>query len=480
MTESANPDAEALKALRLLGPDPQNWVPARSGLDHDVTIVGGGQTGAAFAFALRRAGIGNFTVIDAAADEARSGVWLTRARMKKLRTPKNLVGPELGVPALSFQSWYEAHHGEEAYSAIDHIARTDWADYLSWFRKFLAIPVRYRTRLLAVEPAEGHFRLRLDVDGAEKIETTRKIILGTGVAGTGAPFVPEVVAENLPSDLYAHTAHAIDFDRLKGKVVAVLGAAASAFDAAAVALEAGAARVHLFARRPAIAAVPITRVRAYPGASDNYYDLPDALRWRLALRFRQYGSTPPIDAVERVTKFSNFHLHLRAPWTAARAEQGQIAALAGGDEFRFDFAIAGTGYLVDPSARPELGGFAHEIALWRDRYQPPVDEEDPALASHPYLGGGYQYVEKAEGAAPFLKNIHVFNTGGFVSFGKPVGDVPSLKGGVPTLVARISRDLFFADFDVHSERFRGDAAPDFTEELYASAIWKRPTSVAAE
>jgi len=104
-------DANARAALRLLGPDPDNWVPDRPGIDHNVVIVGGGQTGAAFAFALRRAGVGKVTVIDSAADEASAGVWLNRARMNKLRTPKTLVGPELGVSALSFQVWFEARFG---------------------------------------------------------------------------------------------------------------------------------------------------------------------------------------------------------------------------------------------------------------------------------------------------------------------------------------------------------------------------------
>ena len=67
MPEPTDPDADARNALRLIGPDPQNWVPDRPGIDHNVMIVGGGQSGCAFAFALRRAGIGKVAVIDMAA-----------------------------------------------------------------------------------------------------------------------------------------------------------------------------------------------------------------------------------------------------------------------------------------------------------------------------------------------------------------------------------------------------------------------------
>src|SRR6266567_2915222 len=123
----ADPDDLARNALRLIGPDPQDWVPERPGpdgrpIDHNVLIVGGGQSGCAFAFALRRAGIGRVTVIEVAA-----GVWLNAARMNVLRTPKSLPGPELGIPAFGFQSWYEARHGRPAYAAFERIPRAAWA-----------------------------------------------------------------------------------------------------------------------------------------------------------------------------------------------------------------------------------------------------------------------------------------------------------------------------------------------------------------
>ena len=227
-----DPDDHARNALRLIGPDPQNWVPDRPGIDHNVIIVGGGQSGCAFAFALRRAGIGKVTVIDLAEDEARAGVWLNAARMNVLRTPKTLPGPEYGIAAFSFQGWYEARHGEAAYAAIERIPRAAWAEYLGWYRRFLGIPVRYRTRLLRIEPADGHFRLHLELDGAAKLETARKIILANGVAGNGGAYIPPALTEGLPPRLYAHTADMIDFAALRGKTVAVVGGAASAFDAA--------------------------------------------------------------------------------------------------------------------------------------------------------------------------------------------------------------------------------------------------------
>lgn len=476
-----DPDSGAREALRLIGPDPANWVPDRAGpdgqiIDHNVVIVGGGQTGCAFAFALRRAGIGRVSVIDAAADADQAGIWRNGARMNVLRTPKTLAGPEYGIAALSFQAWYEARHGAEAYRAFERIPKQAWIDYLAWYRDFLGIAVRYGTQLLRIEPAEGCFRLHLSTG----VETARKIIIATGFEGSGGLTVPDFLT-GLPRRLYAHTGQDIDFAAFAGKDVAVIGGAASAFDAAAVALESGAKSVHLFARRPSLAATPINRSRGYPGAYDNYYALPDAVRWHQAIRYRRAGSTAPQDAIERVLKHDNFHLHLAAPWVSAREEGGAIVAAAGdsagclaegGMTWRFDFAIAGTGYAADPNLRREFADFARHILLWRDRYTPPADEADPFLGAHPYLGPGNEFMEKAPGAAPYLRDIHCFNPAGFVSFGVPIGDVPSMKRGHPTVTAQISRDLFLADFDRHHVRMTGDVPPDFTPELYAAAVWK--------
>jgi hypothetical protein len=181
-----DPDADARNALRLIGPDPANWVPDRAGIDHNVTIVGGGQTGCALAFALRRAGIGKVTVLEAAPDEQRAGIWLNAARMNLLRTPKALPGPELGIPAFSFQAWYEARHGQEAYAAIDRIDRLDWALYLSWYKRFLNISPRYGTSLTRIEPVGDHFRCICARRTAPRRRQPGKIILATGFSGAAA------------------------------------------------------------------------------------------------------------------------------------------------------------------------------------------------------------------------------------------------------------------------------------------------------
>lgn len=414
--------------------------------------------------------MGKVAVIDAAEDETGAGVWMTAARMHLLHTPKNLPGPELGIPALGFQAWFEARHGEAAYAPIERIPRMAWAAYLAWYRRFLMISVRYHTQLTRIEPTDGCFRLHLEINGKSSVETSRKVVLATGFTGNGGAYLPPALAR-LPEIVRSHTQGTIDFAAFRGKTIAVVGAAAAAFDAAGMALENGAAAVHLFARRPQIASLPISRLRGYSGAYDNYRQLPDAIRWHQAIRFRQAGSTPTLDAIQHTMAFPHFRLHLTAPWHRADLEDGQVVAHASDGTFRFDHVIAGTDYFVDPSGRPEAAEFADRILLWRDRYSPPAEERDDFLGSHPYLGEAHEYLEKAPGSAPFLSDIHVHNPAGFISFGLPIGDIPSMRRDIPLVAPHISRDLFLADLDQHEQRMNGTIAADFPAKAYAAAVW---------
>ncbi|SDT85750.1 Predicted flavoprotein CzcO associated with the cation diffusion facilitator CzcD [Verrucomicrobium sp. GAS474] len=476
-----NPDIGARRALKVLGADPQNWVLPAAGLDHDVLIIGGGQVGIATAFALRRSGVPNVSVIDEA-EEGGAGVWLTRARMVTLRTPKTAPGPELGIPELSFQYWYEALHGEAAFAAIGRIARTDWAEYLKWYQKIVAVPVRHRVRLLKIESGEPFLRVRLLDNGVEKVETARKIVFATGMSGTGGPYVPPIISRNLPRSLYAHTADEIDFEALRGKYVAVLGAATSALDVAATALEAGAAEVHLFYRRADLAGTlkggAARGLRTAPGVVDNYQYLPDRDRWHLHFEQTSGGAVTPFDSVLRAAKFPNFRLHFNAPWNSVREEGGKVAIEAGDGSFLFDFAIAGTGYQYDPATRPEFEPIAKDIALWRDVYRPPVHEASENMGSFPYLGPAYELTEKEPGKAPYLRNIHTPSGAARLSFGRPVGDVPGLRHEIPRLVSALVRDLFFSDyrnqFQVLDAKPSSKGPTEFDRSKYEHAIWRHP------
>lgn len=463
-------DAELRRHLNYLGPAPANWVPKTYGVDHDVFIVGAGQSGTTLAFALRRAGIASTTIIDAAA-EGDEGVWLRRARMETLRTPKSNLGPEFGIPSLSFQAWYESRYGAEAYRLIGRIARPDWAAYLAWFRQITGADVRFGTRLIKIEPHDGYFRLVVDSNGERHIETARKVVFATGFRGAGGVNIPDVVTSGLPRELYEHTDNAVDFAALRGKKVAVLGAAASAFDAASTALENGAAEVHLFSRRADIPRLSRVRATGFPGF-EHFHLLSDDERWHLIRRVRELGASVPPDSILRASKFPNFHLHLGTPWDATWAENGRAIVSGNGRTFDFDYVIAGTGFKVDLQLLPELSLFADQIATWADRYTPPTHDRDDELLRYPYLGHGYELQAKEANAAPYLRNIHILNFAGFLSFGRILGDIASLTGAVPRLASSIGQDLFLADRAHHIQKVSSVPIPDVTGAEYAHAVWR--------
>jgi FAD-dependent urate hydroxylase len=439
---SPNAAVAAHESLRLLGLGGNNWISPTDDVDHDVAVVGAGQSGVTIAHALRQAGVANVTLIDAGADDADSA-WRARARMHTLRTAKTISGPELGNAALSFRAWFESIHGRAAFDQIDRIATVDWADYVSWFQAQVGIEIRRGIRVTDIEPAAGGLALTLEQDGRRWAEHTRKLVLAGGVSGTGGPYVPAVL-DGLPKSLWAHTADAIDFTALREKSVAVLGAAASAYDAAATALEAGAADVHVYTRRPDVVVANLAN-RPNPLVQDVFHLLPDDQRWLQRWKAAEQGANVPADSVARAAAHPNYRLHVRAPWTAAVAHDGRVRVEAADRTRSFDFVIAGTGYQQDPFTRAELSTIAPYIARWGDVYEPPEGFDNALLRVAPYLGSGYSFTEKQPGSAPWLADIHVFSIGAGVSFGRPVGDIPSLRVGVPRLVQAITEDLVLAD-----------------------------------
>lgn len=471
-------DERVARALRFLGPEPKDWVVPSPGIDHNVLIVGGGQGGLANAFALRRAGIGGVSIVDAAEPGA-AGVWLDRARMHTLRTAKTVTGPEFGIPELSFQSWHEAQHGAEAFQALDFIGREDWGRYLHWFEKATGAKVRHGTRLLRIEPFGRHLRAHLEVDGVERTETARNIIIVTGIEGCGVPNRLPIVTDNLPSHLYSHTADQIDFGAFAGKTVAVVGAGASALDAAAVALEQGAADVHLLSRRDHIPSGGPAGTRNHFGSYENFDSVPDRFRWKLAVLSTLGGSTPPVNALHRLKPFTNFHIHLGAPIEAARAEGEQVHLQTASSALTVDHVILGTGYTYDPLLQDFLSPVADKIAVWSDRYTPPADLQNPVLGRYPYLGPAYEFTGKVPGTAPYLGNIHCLSKSGMVSFARPVGDIPSLQSGVRAIVSAISHKLYFEDEQVHEALLLARGKPAITPDLYEAAIWRPLENVAA-
>jgi len=431
---------------------------------HNVLIAGGGQNGLAIAFALRRERIDGVTILDDN-PPGQEGPWATYARMLTLRTLKFLTGPDLGVAALTFRAWHEAQYGEQSWNDLVRIPREEWMRYLVWFRATLDLPVRNGVRLDRIEPRGDLLEVYLTTPNGPEVAVTRKLVLASGMQGAGRPRVPEFVRENLPRNLWAHTTESIDFARLAGKRVAVIGAGASAFDNAATALEAGAAGVDLFFRRLELPTVNSYRALESKGFFRNFGDLPDADRWRFMRRLLAMPMPPPADTVERTARHLNFRLHAASPILDTERSAGgiRLRTLAGWQEA--DFLILGTGVGVELAERPEFSAIAPYVALWGDRYRPPASEADPTAARFPYLGPHFELSEKHQGTLPALRHVHLFNTGAVVSTGIVAGGLNGMPWGIPRLIAGLSRDFYSAEVENIFAEFAEYNEPDAWESV---------------
>lgn len=411
----------------------------------DVLIVGAGQSGLGVGFGLRLERIANVRIIDRR-QRGFEGPWRGFARMKHLRTPKEVTGIDFGIPSLTVRAWYEEKFGRSAWDRIDTLPQEVWRSYLDWYRDVLDLPVENDVELMLIEPADNNFLVHLRRSGGIERVHTRKIVLATGFEGSGSWRTPKSLVGCLSADLYAHSADDIDFRKLKAKRIGILGTGASAFDNAARALEAGAARVDLCFRRSEMPRVnPLTWMN-FVGMLGHFGELTDLDRWRFMRHILEELPVPPTqDAYWRCRKFENFDWHPNCNWSVVDEACGVVNVRSSDCSFEFDFIIFATGVETDLSARPELVLFFEQIALWRDRFTPPPCEESELLARYPYLGQAFEFTERRPGTAPFLRGIHNFTFGAFLSHGISGAAITGIKYGVRRLVNGIARDLFLED-----------------------------------
>lgn len=406
-------DARVWEDLEFLCYPGKDWVPQQDGVT-DVVIIGGGMCGMVAWIALTSGGMCNIRVLDRA-DKGHEGPWLNYARMETLRSPKTLSGPAFGYGSLTFQAWYRAQFGAEDWGELEKIPRPMWMNYLRWYRETLAIPMENGISVDHVEP-EGDL-LRLTVSGGETDTIlTRKVVFATGRDGTGGPKIPGFI-KHLPHHLWAHSADNIDFAKLKGKRVAVIGVGASAVDNSAEALEHGAAEVRHLIRRKEMPTINKMMGISSFGFTAGFADLPDEWRWRF-MHYSLSTQTPsPRGSTLRVSRHPNAYFHFDKTTTHIEPRgDGAVVHFADGTSYEADFVILGTGFVIDPMARTEFGDTAGEILLWRDVYTPPNGEESEDLGRFPYLNPDFTFLEKRPGSAPWLSNVYCFNYGASASW----------------------------------------------------------------
>ncbi|GIL81436.1 hypothetical protein Vretimale_988 [Volvox reticuliferus] len=479
MSTLAELELQVKDSLTKLAYPARSWVksvaPPDGSLCYDVVIVGGGQCGLAAAFGLMREQVSNIIVLDEN-EPGKEGPWVTYARMVTLRTNKSLTGPDLGVPALTFQSFYEAKHGLEAWQKLEKIPRGEWMAYLIWYRRVLSIPVRnsWKVDLIRPLPLESRgtmYELYTNTPAGETKIYARKVVLATGIQGGGEWHVPSFIRDSVPRHKYAHTSEYVDFEALKGRKVAILGGGASAFDNAQYGLERGVGEVHVFVRRPELPRINPIRHMEFTGFLRHFADLDDATKYAGINFFLQFNQPPTNDTFNRAARFPNFHLHTGSPWQSLEVVGDQIRVTTPKGSDLYDFLIVSTGLLTDTRLRPELREVSEQIAVWADRYTP-VDpaQRNQLIDVHPYLGPSFEYQAKVPGTAPYLSGIFAYNYSALVSLGLSASALSGMKFAISKLIMGITRQLFMDD----KELFIGEYLSYRDEEF--KGVWPLPTA----
>ncbi|MFP3917815.1 FAD-dependent oxidoreductase [Lysinibacillus telephonicus] len=413
---------------------------------YDVAIVGGGQSGLCTAFGLKRERITNITILD----ENPAGIegpWITYARMVTLRTPKHLPSIDLGIPSLTFQSWWIAQHGQESWDRMEKVPREEWMNYLKWYREVLELPVQNEVKVELIEPiGEKLYRLHLSGNGAKSNSIlTRKVVLATGIQGGGEWHVPDIIKKALPKSLYAHTSEAIDFETLKGKKVGILGGGASAFDNANFALSTGAKEVHTFVRRKEMVRINPMRILEQSGIIERYHTLNDAEKYTAMAHFFKINQPPTNDTFNRASSSEGFELHLDSPWLEVKETEEGAYVRTPHETFIFDYLIISTGLVTDPALRPELKAVEQYITRWGDVYKASPEIANTLIDAHPYLSRGFAFVPNSEEGKAALYGLFAFNYSALISCGISASALSGIRFAIPKLISAIADELFQDD-----------------------------------
>lgn len=454
----------------LLVPPAKAWLEPRTHPKHgpvlDVAIVGAGMAGLAAALALKRLGITNIRLYDKSA-EGWEGPWLTYARMEVLRSPPELVGPALGFPSLTFRAWFEAQFGAAAWETLHRIPRTQWMDYLVWYRRVTDAPVENGCELTGFDGGADYVVLSLrDATGERKV-AARRVILANGRDGLGGAYVPPLFG-GLGKRYAAHSSDAIDFAALKGRTVGVVGAGASAVDNAAEALEHGAAHVAMIVRRPQVPRVNRGMGIGSPGMWHGFHDLAPERRWSIVQFVADKAIPPPHDSMLRCSRHPNFAVIEGCEPLDVREEGGRIRLETSRGRLAFDFLVLATGFCVDWARRPELANLARNIVLWRDRFTP-SDGQPFEQGEDPWLGPSLEFTAREPSPAPWVERVHCYSFPAFLSHGPLTGDIPAISVGADRIAQGIASALFGEDYERNWAKLMAFNTPELIGDEYVPA-----------
>ena len=272
------------------------------------------------------------------------------------------------------------------------------------------------------------------------------MVLANGRDGLGGPYTPEIF-RGLDPRFVMHSLGEIDFSKLRGKTVGVIGAGSTACDCAAEALEHGAAHAAMLVRRADVPRINKNMGIGSAGFWQGFYSLTDAQKWEIVNYVDDQGvpAAAQLDAALQPQQEFLDHRALRGArrggsrWARGarhHARQARVRSRDPGDRPRGRLEPA-AGIRRAQAARPALARSFR--AGW---------DADYAQAEHPYLGAHFEFLPR-EGAPTWVNRIHCFNYAATMSHGPISGDIPAISIGAERTARGVVNALFAEDYAAH-------------------------------
>lgn len=463
---------EVDKALSCIQHPNREWVEPRYTNNGepilDVAIIGGGQTGLTVAFSLQRHCIKNICIFDKNQEDA-AGSWINVGKMETLRTPKSTTGPDLDIPTLSVKFWFSQKHGEDAWESLEYIPRLVWHDYLNWFRNVLRLPVCFNCQAgpIAWDEINQCYRFIVTKGNDQREVFAKKIVLATGLEGSGEWMIPEFIEKNLAKTRYSQAVCSISEESIRGKKVAILGAGPNAFDLALETNKMGAKSIQLFSKKDRLVNLHCFKWGEFTGFMKCFVDLTDDQKYSFAARMLEMGQPPVPERVEKAFSLPNFIIHYSSPWIDAWEQNDSVVIKTPTQEFEVDFLILATGWHCKLEKRPELIHVVDKIAKWEDMYSPPANRSYEKLLKFPYLGRGFQFTPKDPQKDSYLYSLFNMTGGGLVSNGFCAGTgLTGMKYSINLITEEICRQFFLENAEKYYFLFDSYNQKDFDETIY--------------
>lgn len=423
---------------------PKTWVITPHDFTIDVAIIGAGMSALALALALFTQGIR--CILFEKEQDGQEGPWVSPALMQTLRSPKHVVGPALNFPSLTFQAWFKAQFGLDAWEELDKIPRLQWHAYLQWFKKMIAAHIVYEHELIDLEVKDNGTELTFQYQMNTVKYNASHTVLAMGIDSLSQPNIPKFM-QGISSENWEHSYSGSDYKKFKQLDIAVIGYSASAMDSAATALEYGARSVELLCRCKDLPRVNRGKVASNPGYLESYRYWPDAKKWQFQHYLKQSKTPAPYGSTLRVSKHSNAYFNFDQHISHIEQHHNKLHIYTQNDCYIVDHLILATGYTIHWSKFEWLKHLENLLIKWKDIYTAPVGLQDQAMAEQPYLSTDFEFQSKSPNID--ISHIYCFNYSASLSQGSLVGMISGLHSGAHVLAAAIAKKLYLASYDQH-------------------------------